>query len=357
MANIIFQPKGVIMSQERKIIKTEELIRFLSIGRPIGEISSNFGIELSAVERELKEMENLDGYDLFQQRNERNEKIFMLIPEIPKPELKPRIWQFRKHPHRPYLWIQLPDLPYKKIKIIPLSDIHYGEKGHKAELFKRYIDWGVRTKNAFFFLNGDLTANALGDSPGTSIFGQIMSPREQRIRLAEELRPIAHKILWSDPGGHEFRSVARVDFDPSEWICRELDIPYFSTPVYVDVLWKGYRFPFYCMHGRRTPGTPGGRLNKASAPLKMQEFVQFVICGHFHDAQINKVTRICRERDFDKSGKLSSFRLSEKKQYVVVCPSFYDFFGTYAEGAGFSPGSWGNVTCELYPNGDYHATR
>lgn len=345
------------MSQERKPMTKEDLIRFLSTGRTVEEISSNFGIELNAVKKELKEIENLDGYDLFPQRNERNEKIFMLIPEISKPELKPKIWQFRKYSDRPYIWIKLPDLPFKKIKIIPLSDIHKGEKGHKAELFKRYIDWGVRTENAFFVLNGDLAANALRDSPGTSIFGQTMSPREQRIGLVEELRPIAHKILWSTPGGHEFRSVVRADFDPSEWICRELDIPYFSTPVYADVLWKGYRFTFYCTHGRKTPGTPGGKLNKASAPLKMQEFIQFVITGHFHDTQINRVTRICRERKFDKSGKLASFRLSKKKQYVIVCPSFYSYFGTYAEGAGFSPGSWGNVTCELYPNGDYHATR
>lgn len=345
------------MSKNNRI-KTEEWIKFLSTGRSIQEISKRFDIEIDRVRRKLEGTEKIDGFDIFQQRDERNEKIFLALPEIPKPEIKPRIWTLRRHSHKPYLWIKFPDkLNFKKIKIIPLSDIHYGEKGHKNALLRRYVQWGAKTDNVFFFLNGDLTANALKDSPGTAIFHQLMSPRKQIAGLIEELRPIAHKILWSLPGGHEFRTIARVDLDPSEWICRELDIPYVSGPTYVDILWQGYRFTFFCQHGMKTPQTEGGKINKAIAPLKVQEFVMFEIMGHFHDATTNKVTRICRERKFDESGKPVSFRLAEKKQYVIICPSFFGFFGTYAYHSGYTPASSGNVTCELYPNGDYHATR
>lgn len=340
-----------------EIIKTENLIRFLSTGRTIEGISKNFNVEISKVKEMLKELEKAKDYNLFQQRNDVNEEIFLCFPEIPKPEIKPRDWRFRKHSYQPYLWIVLPDTDYKKIKIVPLSDIHYGEIGHKGELFKRYVEWIAKTPNVYCFLNGDLTANALPDSAGNAIFSQLIRPSRQIKEFVELIRPIAHKILWSVPGGHEYRTFVRTDLDPSEWICQQLDIPYIGGPVYADVLWKGYTFTFYCMHGTKAPATEGGRLNKASIPLKYQEFVKFVVHGHFHDPGINKIPRICRERKFDKSGKLISHRLADKKQYVITCPSFYGYWGTYAHHRGFSPGSWGNVTCELYPNGDYHATR
>lgn len=345
------------MSEERKILSKESLTRFLSTGRTIEEISKNFNVEISRVKTRLKELESADGYNLFQQRNNVNEKVFLCFPEIPKPEVKPKDWQFRKHSYKPYIWINLPDIDFKKIKIVPLSDIHYGEIGHKSELFRRYVAWIAKTPNVYCFLNGDNTANALPDSAGNAIFNQLMRPSKQIKEFIEEIRPIAHKILWSLPGGHEFRTFVRVDLDPSEWVCQQLGIPYFGGPVYADILWKGYSFSFYCMHGTKAPATEGGRLNKASAPLKYQEFVKFVVCGHFHDPGINKVTRVCRERVFDESGKLTSHRLPRKKQYVITCPSFYQYFGTYGQFRGFSPGSSGNVTCELYPNGDYHATR
>lgn len=346
------------MDKKRETVKTKDFIKFLSTGRTPDEISSHFGIELSRVKKRLRDVDKIEGFNLFQHRNESSAKIFSVTSEIPKLEVKPKIWQFRRHVTKPYMWIQFPDhFDFKKIKVVPLSDIHYGEKGHKLDLLRRHVEWGAKTENAFFFINGDLTGNAVKNSAGNSIFQQLMSPREQIRGLIKELRPIAHKILWSVPGGHEFRTLVQTDLDPSEWICRELDIPYFSGPVYIDILWKGYTFTFYARHGTKTPQTEGGKLNKAIKPMKTQEFVMFVITGHFHDATANKETRICRERKFDKSGKLISFRLAKKKQYVVVCPAFYGYWGTYAYHGGFDPAVAGNITCELYPNGDYHATK
>ncbi len=333
------------------------LISFLSQGRAIQEISVNFKITPRKTERLLQEIKVMPEYQVFRHRNHFNQQIFTCVSRKPEPEIKSRVWQIRRHPSKPYLWINLPDTDFKKIKIIPLSDIHYGEKGHLTDRFRKYVRWIAKTENAFCFLNGDLIGNGLPDSPGTVIFNQFMSPQEQIEGLIEELRPIAHKILWSLPGGHEFRTIARTSIDPSQIVCDRLGIPYFSGPVYVDISWMGYDFTFYCMHGRRTPATEGGKLNKAVFPLKRQEFVMFVICGHFHDPTTNKVIRICREREFNKAGEIIDFKLLEKKQYVVVCPSFFGYFGTYAEHAGYFPTSKGSVVCELYPNGDYHATK
>ncbi len=346
------------MQENIKTISTKSLVEFLSTGKTIKEIANRFSILPDKARERVLRMNEVEKYELFQHRNKHGEEIFVCFPQIIAPQVKPRIWKYRMHPTKPYLWISLPDsLDFEKIKIRPLSDIHYGEKGHLDKLFMAHVNWIARTDNVFCFLNGDLTANALKDSPGTAIFQQIRSPRDQMIELTEILRPIAHKILWSLPGGHEFRSISRTDFDPSEWICRELDIPHFSGPANIDILWKGYNFIFYCKHGEKTPGTEGGKLNKAVAPLKIQEFVMFVICGHFHDPTTNKVHRMCRERTFDESGKLVSFKLIEKKQYVVICPSFFGYYGTYAAQRDFPPGSSGVIDCRLYANGDYHATR
>lgn len=339
-------------------INTDNLINFLSRGRTAIELSKEFGIPLERVPEILKQRTPKE-FELFFTRNDFNQLIFLLLNKPKKRELKHKIWlpAIHKDERKPYLWIQLPDnLSWKKITIAPLYDIHYGAEGCDEKKFDEYIDWIAKTDNVFCILGGDNLENALADSPGGAIFEQMMRPQKQVTQFEEKIAPIAHKILWALPGGHEERSKKRSDIDPLYFICRNLGIPYYNQPIFADILWNGYVFSFYCHHGVTNSRTEGGKLNAASRPLAYTEFTMFYIMGHVHDEVTNPSIRICRERKFDESGNLVELRLVEKEQYVVIAPAFYKYWGTYAARSGYFPPSRGSVACILYANGNYEAS-
>ena len=305
--------------------------------------------ELDAAGIELAEVKKIPDYELFTTRNTHGEKVYLLLPEIQEVELQPKIWTHRwQADGQPYIWVKMPKKKWDKIKIVPLADVHYGSVAHLDTKFREYINYISENDNVFAVILGDLLENSHGDSNnGVSHYEQNVRPKSQVEQMCELLSPIAHKILWAIPGNHEDRSRTR-DYDPLERICEKLEIPYNYMPVYADVMWNDYIFTFYTSHGRSGAMTKGGKMNAAIKPQHMQEHVMFTISGHVHDALMNPTIKICRDR--------VNFRLEQKKQYVVVCPSFMDYFTSYAPKAGYDPGSYGTINCDLYKNGDYHAS-
>lgn len=286
-----------------------------------------------------------------------HEKFYWLFATDKNVGVEPRVWQYRIQHKQPWIWISFPDnVTWKRIEIEPLSDLHIGARAHNAKRLDVTIRRIKENENVFTFLNGDIIENALGDSIGGAVYEQNMRPHDQALYTIDKLRPIAHKILWALPGNHEWRSKKHSDIDPLYWICRTLDIPYFDEPVYVDILWKGNVFTAFAQHGATNSQTSGGKLNAAAKPLYFQDFVNFVIMGHVHDKKTDTENRVCRERVFDKDGKLVSFNLQMRKQHSIICPSYYGYFNTYAARQGYPPTSFGNVILELSPNGDYHVT-
>lgn len=343
---------------DSKRLRMNEVLQFLSCSRTCVEISEHFGVPPEKVIRYLEKRRRLRDRNLFVYRDTTGENVYIYDKgDVDNLIVKSRLWVYRKHPDQPYLWIQFPDnLKYRKIVLAPIADAHYGHHAHMSKEFDRYLEWIRETENVFGFLNGDEIENVHTDSPPGAIYEQEIRPRDQLIQLREKLRPLAHKILWGHPGNHEGRSMKKTDLDPLWVICDALGIPYFDEPVYVDILWKTNRFTFFCQHGSSGAMTKGGKLNRANIPLTFQEHVMFNIMAHVHDPMVDEEPRICRERIFGKDGRLVSFRLVGKKQYTIICPAFLEYFGTYGARKGYPPPNYGIMTCEMYPNGDYHAT-
>ncbi|OGF25351.1 hypothetical protein A2331_04005 [Candidatus Falkowbacteria bacterium RIFOXYB2_FULL_34_18] len=340
-------------------IRGIDLIRFLSTPKTLQEISAEFGRPESEMEAYLEKRGKLRSYNLFVHRND-SQKLIYVYDKEKRNELiiKPRVWTYRKHEELPYLWISFPNnLNFKKIILAPISDAHYGSLAHISKKFDDYLNWIARSNNVFGFLVGDEVENCHADSPPGAIFEQMMRPKDQIISFRKKLAPLAHKILFGVPGNHEGRGTKKTDIDPLYFgICEPLGIPYFDEPVFVDILWKTYVFTMYCRHGSGNAQTKGGKINKALQALDFQEHIMFNIMGHVHDPMLDDTPRICRERNFDEDGNLESFRLVHKKQYTIICPSFLSYFGSYGARMGFSPPNTNITTCEIYPNGKYHAT-
>lgn len=322
----------------------ESITKFLARGRTLEElVSKGFTLE---------DVRSVEGYDLFETRTHNYELVYLLLPKIAPVERQPKIWSYRwaqdvDGTRQPYLMIQMPDTDWEKIKVVPLADVHYGASACMVDKLREYVNWIASRDEIFCILPGDLFENSHGDSnKGISMYEQEIRPRSQVEDMLEILSPIAHKILWALPGNHEDRSRVR-DYDPLEYLCKMLDIPYSYEPVFSDVLWKGQVFSFHTQHGKAGGQTKGGKMNAAARPQEMQEFVMFTIMAHVHDGDVSRTTRICRDR--------RNFRLVFKKQYIIICPAFYGYFNSYASKAGYKPGSYGSINMDLYANGDFHA--
>lgn len=312
--------------------------------------------ELGLSPQKIKEAlgQEFNGHHIFEQRLE-GELFYHFFRKVEPQVLKPRMWHFQQtpDPKKPYFWIQFPDTNWRKIILVPLSDIQWGAEDCDIKQIEEYVRWIERTDNVFAFINGDLLNNSLLDSPKGAIFWDKMRPREQVRTVIKLLSPIAHKILWAIPGNHEERTIKIADIDPLYWICRTLEIPYSEQPVFADILWKGYRFNMYCFHGVSGSRTAGGKLNAAMRPTEWTQFTMFNIMGHVHEPMGNPITRRCIVREYDEHGKLKELRVVDRDQYVIICAAWLEFWGSYAAKQGYSPPSQGGTPCFLLANGGY----
>lgn len=296
--------------------------------------------------------------NLFIQRHEAD--VYYRIQSEPKPLAIPcleekRIWRYAKSEveDTSFFWFQMPPEDWEKIIVAPLSDLQWGSKSCDVVRFRKYVQQLKKMPNVFTFINGDLLDNALQSSIAGAVHDNIMRPHTQVTTIIEELRPIAHKILFALPGNHELRSKKTSDLDPLEYVCLALGIPYSIAPVNMNILWHGCRFNFYCHHGVSGAATPGGRMNAAMKPVKWNNFTMFMIMGHVHDPICNPILRRCRIREYDEKGKLKSLRVVDREQYVIICPAWVKYRGSYAEIAEYEPSPIGYIYCNLYPNGRY----
>lgn len=335
-------------------INNENVVKFFNTARTAKEIQKHLNLDEANLKQIVK---NIPDYDLFVHRNASGQLIYILSKQIiTELKLKPKIWIYRLQPEgQPYVWIQFPDdVPWDRIIIIPLNDVHYGSFHCDEKLLTRRIKEIELRENCFTIIPGDLVENALPDSPGGAIFEQKIRPETQIEKIETKLAPIAHKILSALGGNHEGRSEKRCDLNPMKDICKALKVPYFKEPYFMNISWKGYVFTFYIQHGSTNAQTEGGKINKANVPSKFIDFTMFLIMAHVHDKGVNKMIRICRERQIDENGKITNFDLVEKKYYVITLASLYGYHGSYAAKRPYIPGSKEKVVISLFANGDYH---
>ena len=351
------------MTSKQKLEKS--LIGLSSKGRTIAQIARELKTSHSEVEKLLMGKLSLPpGAQMVNWKDNLGRKLFEILPpEKPRASVEPHAFRLMKQPDgEAYIRVFIPDnvkdVNGKKAKFIelwPFSDVHWGHKRCDKQNFIRDIKEVRKRPNRFAFLNGDNMENSLGDSAGGAAWAeQSSNPKEQRIQLEEVFRPIAHKILFAHPGNHEARSIKKALCDPLEEVAHSLDICYFPGPVNMEVVWRGYRWTFYIFHGTGASNTPGGKLNAVGRPRSYNDFRNFFIMGHVHDEMTHKVIRAIRRREFDADGNLSRFWVEYLKEYKVICPAYLLYSGTYAEEAGYSPGSRNALTFQLFANGDYH---
>lgn len=330
----------------------EKFIEFLQRGRSMPEIESMFGKELG---EELLDA-RYPGLNLFTQLNNYSQRIYVLLREFTETlDIQPRVWSFHHSQSadsdgkQAYQLTQFPEGSFNEdgeIKLLPLFDVHYGHHTHKHNKFKGYIEYIRTHDNVFTWGGGDLIENALDDGRGMT-YEQEFGPSTQIDRMCWLLAPIAHKILFLQPGNHEWRTYGKTGIDPTKVIADRLGVPYFDCPVFCSVLAGGHKWSIYSQHGAGHAQTKGGKMNAAGRPKKFIDGLNFLVSGHVHDPVVNAETIIAED--------IGNCRLIYKQLWTVIAPSFLGFENTYAQRAGYGPPGAGGVSLHLYDNGDYEA--
>lgn len=210
------------------------------------------------------------------------------------------------------------------ICVFPLSDLHVGSKEFDYvawESFKRKI---MSSDKNYIVIAGDLMNNATRSSV-SDIFEETMRPSEQKRWLAEELKPMKHKILCAVGGNHEARSGKDVDDDPLYDIMCKLDIEDLYRPNlafmalrFGDKLGNGVTNPTYSV--LVTHGSANGVSRKERFGY-IFDGIDILVTGHTHKPMI---TSPCKIKVDLHNGKIS------QKPFLCVTATAWLNYGGYA---------------------------
>lgn len=235
--------------------------------------------------------------------------------------------------------------PIKELTILPIADVHIGDKLCNLKLFKEALERIKNEPNTYTIINGDLCNTALKNSK-SDVYGDCLSPMEQLNQVVNYLKPIKEKILVMTTGNHEDRIKKETDIDVSRLIARELNI----ENRYTDSWWnlfltfgedrKGHPLTYVITgtHGYGGGRKDGGKLNR------LQEMSNVVIADLYLMSHTHKPisAKSCIYVPYYQSRTLM-----KQEMYYLMTNSFLESDGGYAEKMGFPPSNTSLTEAQL----------
>lgn len=223
-------------------------------------------------------------------------------------------------------WIEkdLGDLEY--VYIIPISDMHVGDRHFDEKKFMSFRRWIEEEPNAFVVLVGDIlncaTKNSVSD-----IYSEIKNPQAAKKYAFELLKPIKNKIIGMTAGNHEKRVWKESGNDIAEDLAMLLECPYDPEGLLLCIKLGQNKtkhrvaYTVYITHGcgaGRTIGAKANVLKRASEIV----LADIYIIGHIHFMQ-----SFC---DYYFVPDVIHKKVIKQKRLYVSSASFLDW-GGYAE--------------------------
>lgn len=182
---------------------------------------------------------------------------------------------------------------YNGIQIVPLSDMHIGDKLCDMDLIKSTIKYIKDTPNAYTIINGDVINNGLKTSK-TDSYEEELNVDEQIETAISLLKPIKDKILFFSGGNHEYRTNILAGIDPLKMIALGIGLPRerYTPHMYLLTLQFGRyngsatarnTYTVMGVHGRRGGGRkPGSTANAVSDLSLIVPNVDLYLHSHTH---------------------------------------------------------------------------
>ncbi len=231
-----------------------------------------------------------------------------------------------------------------EVKIIIISDLHYGNPYCSVKHFARTIKYILENENCYCLLNGDLCESSIRTSKG-DIFRQVGTPQDQRDWVTEQLAPIQDKILGAVTGNHENRIYNETGIDISLDIASFLGVPYRPEGMLFKLSFgsgnsrhenRPFVFWSYMSHGY------GGARTKSAKAVKVERTSTWIHADFYamsHDHVVNVAPDIYLMPDnrgtIGKDGFLSG-RVTAHREMLIKTNAYLKW-GGYAEMLGFPP--------------------
>lgn len=232
----------------------------------------------------------------------------------------------------------------KRVVVIFLSDLHYGNPNFSLSHFKRTLDLISASPEYYIVLNGDLCESATRASKG-DIYTQVGTPQDQRDWVIKQLLPLKDRILGATDGNHERRIAKEVGFDLTADIAAALGCPYRASGIALKICFgsnkpehagQAYTYHIYATHGY------GGARTSSAKAIKAERLSYWIHADCYamsHDHTVNAAPvpyLIPDERS--KVGE-DGFETGPFREYrkILVKTNAYLKWGGYSEAGGFSP--------------------
>jgi predicted phosphodiesterase len=222
--------------------------------------------------------------------------------------------------------------------IIPVGDIHFGNKTCNIDKLAKILQLILRTPNCYTILIGDLAETATKESVGNAMFDEDFHYPDQIKILTAALKPLvkAGKVLGAITGNHEMRIEYLTGLNPMALLAEKLDIPYFGFQGFIEAKVGDQTYQIMCHHGVGGGSTPAGRV-KAAHKLSDVAQADLYISGHTHGC----------EYEHDEIMVFNDGYMESKTRHFVVAGSFLNYWGGYAEMKLLQPAKTGSVFIEL----------
>lgn len=223
--------------------------------------------------------------------------------------------------------------------IIPLSDIHLGNKVCNIEKLESVLQLILNTKNCYTILIGDLAETATRESVGNAMFDEDLHAPDQLKVLYAILKPLAdaNKILGVLTGNHEMRIEYLTGLNPMKLLADKLDVPYFGYQGYIQASVGDITYDIMCHHGVGGGSTMAAKI-KAIEKLNQVTEADIYIAGHTHGLHHHYDQRM----EFGNDGVIIP-----KRRHYVIAGSFLDYWNGYAEMKVLQPSDCGSALIEL----------
>lgn len=231
---------------------------------------------------------------------------------------------------------------YDAVEIVPMGDLHLGDKNCDLELIKQRVDSIKNKIGCYVILTGDLVNNAIANSK-SDVYSEQLSPMEQINRVVQLFAPIHDKIIGICSGNHERRTYKETGVDIMYMIAVHLGLvdKYTSENAVIFVRFGDRRptYSIYVMHG-----SGGGKKvpSKISSLRDMGSVIDADIFIHSH----THLPATFREGFYRVSPQSCTANLVDKL-YVNTGATLN--YGGYAEINGYTPAS--KETPSIYLNG------
>ena len=221
------------------------------------------------------------------------------------------------------------------ITIIPIADVHIGDKLSNLKLFKEVLERIKNEPNTYTIINGDLCNMALKNSK-SNVYADSLSPMEQVITVVNYLEEIKDKILVIGAGNHEDRTAKETDIDVTRLIARELGLEdryangwwYLYLTFGKDIKKRPITYGVTGIHGYGGGRKTGGKINR------LEDMSQVVIADLYVMSHTHKPisTKGCIYLPYYQSKAIT-----KQEMYYLMTNSFLESDGGYAEKMGFPP--------------------